>query len=404
MRLAYLVSQYPAINHTFILREIRALRRLGLELHVISIRPPDRPLDELSEEEREEALNTFTVLAAGVGHVLAAHLATMLRRPAAYFGGMLYALRLARLDFRKAFANLLYFGEAVVVGRRLLARALRHVHTHFSSTVALLAARVFPLTFSTTIHGPDEFTDVAGFYIPEKVARAAFLCAISQYGLSQLMKASDPRHWHKLEVCPLGVDPSLFQPRPHRDNPEPFQILCVGRLAPAKAQQVLIKAVDRLRRQGRAVCLRLVGDGPERPRLETLIADRGLRDCVRLEGFCDQERVRAFYRDADLFALPSFAEGLPVVLMEAMAMEIPCVATGITGIPELIRHGIDGWLVPPADEEQLAAAIAHLMDDPALRRQLGQSARARILHKYHLERNTERLAGIYRRRLASSAS
>jgi len=219
-----------------------------------------------------------------------------------------------------------------------------------------------------------------------------------------LRKAADPRDWHKFEVSPLGVDPASFQPALPREHRDPFEILCVGRLAPAKAQHVLIGTVDRLRSQGRSVRLRLVGDGPDRSRLENLIAARGLAAHVRLEGFCNRERVQEFYRAADLFALASFAEGVPVVLMEAMAMEIPCVATWITGIPELIRHGIDGWLVPPADEEQLAAAIARLMDDPALGRRLGQSARARIVEKYNLARNTERLAEIYRRRLASRLS
>lgn len=150
--------------------------------------------------------------------------------------------------------------------------------------------------------------------------------------------------------------------------------------------------------------LRLVGDGPDRQDLESTIVTRGLEGHVTLEGNCNQDRVQAFYRETDLFVLASFAEGIPVVLMEAMAMELPCVATWITGIPELIRHGIDGWLVPPADEEQLADAIAKLMDDPELRRKLGRSARIRVQEKYDLERNTERLAEIYRRRLASSSS
>jgi glycosyltransferase involved in cell wall biosynthesis len=173
---------------------------------------------------------------------------------------------------------------------------------------------------------------------------------------------------------------------------------------PSKGLPLLINAVDRLVRQGRSMHLRLVGDGPDRQDLESTIVTRGLEGHVTLEGNCNQDRVQAFYRETDLFVLASFAEGIPVVLMEAMAMELPCVATWITGIPELIRHGIDGWLVPPADEEQLADAIAKLMDDPELRRKLGRSARIRVQEKYDLERNTERLAEIYRRRLASSSS
>lgn len=405
MRLAYLVSQYPAVNHTFILREILALRTLGFEVHVISIRPPDRPPEQLNEEEREEQRGTFTVLAAGVTGILAAHAITLLRRPLAYLRGLWDVFRLAGADLGRTLPNLFYFGEAIVAGRRMERLGLGHVHSHFSSTVALFITRVFPITFSATIHGPDEFNDVAGFHIGEKVARARFLCAISQYARSQLMKASDPRYWDRLEVSPLGVDCGVFLPRARLENPERFEILCVGRLAPAKAQHLLLGAIGRLVRDGRrSIHLRLVGDGPDRESLRQAVAARGLQDQVTIEGSCNQDRVQAFYRQADLFVLASFAEGVPVVLMEAMAMEIPCVATWITGVPELIRHGVDGWLVPPSDEAQLAVAIATLMDDPELRLRLGRAARVRVREKYDLTRNTERLAQIYRRRLASSDS
>jgi colanic acid/amylovoran biosynthesis glycosyltransferase len=404
MRLAYLISQYPAVNHTFILREIRALRVLGIEVHVISIRASDRTPDKLSEEERDELRQTFTVLTAGLGPMLGAHVMTLSRRPTAYLAGLWETLRLARGDLRRLFANLAYFIEAVVVGDQMRRMNLTHMHCHFSSTVALLVQRVFALTFSATIHGPSEFDDVIGFHMAEKVARATFLCAISSYGRSQLMKASDPQHWDKLEISPLGVECDQFPAREPQPKSDCFQVLCVGRLAPAKAQEVLVAAIDRLVRQGRSVHLRLVGDGPNRSRLESRIATRSLQRHVSLEGSCNYERVLALYQQADLFALASFAEGVPVVLMEAMAMGIPCVATWITGIPELIRHGVDGWLVPPADEEQLANAIARMMDDPELRRNLGRAGRERVKEKYELKQNVARLAAIYRRWLTSSSS
>jgi glycosyltransferase involved in cell wall biosynthesis len=404
MRLAYLVSQYPAVNHTFILREIRALRELGIEVRVISIRAPDRLPEKLSEEERDELRQTYTVLTAGFGPLLAAHAITLWQRPTAYFAGFWEALRLARGDLRKIFANLTYLGEAVVVGDQMRRMGITHVHCHFSSTVALLAERVFALTFSATIHGPSEFDDVIGFHMAEKVARARFLCAISSYCRGQLMKASDPQHWDKLEVSPLGVECDQFPAREPRPKSDCFEVLCVGRLAPAKAQEVLVAAIDRLVHQGRSVHLRLVGDGPNRKRLESLIAARSLQRHVTLEGPYNYDRVQALYQQADLFALASFAEGVPVVLMEAMAMGIPCVATWITGIPELIRHGVDGWLVPPADEEQFADAIAQLMDDPELRRALGRSARERVKEKYELKQNVAHLAAIYERRLRNSSS
>jgi glycosyltransferase involved in cell wall biosynthesis len=214
------------------------------------------------------------------------------------------------------------------------------------------------------------------------------------------MRASDSRYWDKVEVTPLGVDTGVFAPPLDRGNSERFEVLFVGRLVTAKGLQILLAAVHRLVREGRRIRLRLVGDGPERPGLERRIAELSLELNVELMGSLNQYRLRQLYRESDLFVLTSFAEGVPVVLMEAMAMEIPCVATWITGVPELIRHGIDGWLVAPGDFEEAADAIAHLMDDPVLRRRLGSSARERILEKYDLDRNTANLAEVFKRRLS----
>ena len=156
----------------------------------------------------------------------------------------------------------------MVIGHRLLRLGLHHLHCHFASTVALFVARIFPVTYSVTIHGPAEFDDVRGFYLAQKIARARFVCAISSYGRSQLMKASDPKYWDKLEVNPLGVDCARFIPPPHRGDQNPFEVLCVGTLTPAKGIPVLINAVDRLLRRGRSIHLRLVGDGPDRQALK----------------------------------------------------------------------------------------------------------------------------------------
>jgi colanic acid/amylovoran biosynthesis glycosyltransferase len=400
MRLAYLLSRYPTVTHTFLLREIRALRDSGFEIHVISVRGSDRPIEQLSAHEKEERDRTYVVLEEGLASLVRAHVAALLRRPWSYLAGAVYALRLAGLDLEKMFSNAMYFGEAVIVGVEAKRRGVTHVHSHFSSTVALIAARVFPLTFSATIHGPDEFADSKGYYLPQKVAEAKFLCAISKYSCSQLMRISEPRHWDKLDVAPLGVDPNVFRPRPHRDRPDRLEILSVGRLASAKGQHILIAAIQRLVREGRrSIRLRIVGDGPHRPSLEREIAEQGLDEYIRLEGACGQDRVLTFYREADVFVMSSFAEGIPVVLMEAMAMEIPCIATWVTGVPELIRHGVDGWLIPPSDAASLAAAIREFMDAPELRRRLGNSARERVMEKFNLGRNVACLAEIFRRRL-----
>jgi colanic acid/amylovoran biosynthesis glycosyltransferase len=396
----YLVSQYPAVNHTFILREIRALRRLGWNIHVVSIRPPDRPPERLSPEEAEEQRVTFAILGTGAMAAAVEQIRMLVTSPLSYLHTLWGAWRLAPGGWRAKWAHTMYFLEAVVAAAYFRRHGVSHFHTHFASTVALLASRLSGIPFSATIHGPDEFNDVIGFHMAEKVAESSFVATISRYASSQVMKASDPVYWHKIHALPLGVDPGHFTPR-MLENTAPdrtFELIFVGRLAPAKAQHLLLEAVAKLVSAGRRnVHLTLVGDGPSRASLESQIQRDNLSSYVTLAGACNQERVLEFYRRADIFTLASFAEGVPVVLMEAMSMEIPCVSTWITGIPELIRAGEDGLLVPPADAGALAAAIERLMDDPELCRRLGKSGREKVRSDYDLSRNAERLAEVMSR-------
>jgi glycosyltransferase involved in cell wall biosynthesis len=246
-----------------------------------------------------------------------------------------------------------------------------------------------------TVHGPDEFYDARGQYLERKVAAAGFVCCISSFARSQLMLLTPYVHWSKLVVSRLGVNPDVFKPQPTKLASDTFEILCVGRLTRAKGQHRLIDAVQRLAREGRCVRLRLVGSGPDEASLRAQAA-RGKRpERVVFEGPVNQDRIRTLYAAADVFAIVSFAEGIPVVLMEAMAMGIPCVSTRIAGIPELIRDGIDGLLVAPSDMEELEEALVRLMDDEALRLRLGTSGRTRIVEHYNLRRAVEVLAGIF---------
>jgi glycosyltransferase involved in cell wall biosynthesis len=397
-RLAYLVSRYPAISHTFILREVLALRDLGFDIEVASINPGGAAPAGWTAQEKAETERTYCVKQTPKTAILATHLRGLLRHPGRYFAAGRYALRFGGY-------GLFYFVEAVLLAGWMERHRLTHLHVHFATpaaSVGLILTRFAPVTMSITVHGPDEFYDVSSYHLTEKIEGAAFLCAIGSFARSQLMKLSDPAHWDKLEVTPLGVDPAQFAPRPFRRDPERFEILCVGRLTPAKGQHILLRALRRIRDARPGVLLRFVGDGPDRESLEQATARLGLTDCVRFEGAVNQDRIRAFYDAADLFALASFAEGIPVVLMEAMAMTVPCVSTCITGIPELIRDGIDGLLVPASDDEGLAAAILRLIEDPDMRRRLGCAGRQRVIEKYDLARNIDRLAEVFDRRLGAA--
>jgi glycosyltransferase involved in cell wall biosynthesis len=392
MRLGYLVSQYPALSHTFVLREVLALRRLGIDVCVVSVRKCDRPLAELGRDEAEEARRTFSVMGAGARHALLANLRVLFRHPTGYLRGLLYAWALSRGTPTLLVMYTAYFVEAVVAGDHFERHRVTDVHTHFSSTVLLILARIFRVRYSLTAHGSGEFVDVVGFHLAAKVAGATFVATVSQYGMSQIMNASDPVHWHKVVALPLGVDVDAFCPMrsSQRDPGEPFRLLSVRRLSAPKGYPILIEAVTLLRARGRNVRLTLVGEGPERAALEKLIALRGLGERVRR-----QEPAitiaSGYYESSEAFVLSSFLEGAPVVLMEAMAMELPCVATWITGIPEMIESGTEGLLVPPASTSAIADAVERLLDDTAEDRRLGNAARSKVLARYHLERNVERL-------------
>lgn len=403
-RVAYLVSQYPMLSMIFIIREVLQLRRLGWRIDVASINAADRGLQGLTTDEAGEASTTYYLKPHGWRGALVAHLDTALRHPRGWLRGWAAVVRLARADLRQLALNLAYFTEALMVGVWMRQRDQQHLHAHLGSqaaTVALFVKRVFGHGFSITVHGPDEFYDAYRQYLPEKVAAADFICCISHFARSQLMRLSPYAHWHKLEVVRLGVDPAHFAPRPRPLSADgAFELLCVGRLTPSKGQHLLIDAVARLLGQGRHVRLRLVGAGDDRASLEAQVRSQGLADHVLFEGAVNQDRIRALYAQAHCFCIASFAEGIPVVLMEAMAMAVPCVTTRITGIPELIEDGRDGLLVAPSDAAGLAAAIARLMDDPALYDRLAAAGRQRVVDDYDLARNVDRLAEVFGRRLA----
>ena len=405
LRIAYLVSQYPGVSHTFILREVLALRERGIAIETASINDHP-PADKMTQVEQRELGQTLYVKRAGAPGLAKALAWALPRHPAGLARGLFAALRLGGSDPSRLLLCLFYYAEAVLLARWVQQRSCSHLHVHFATeaaTVGMLMTRIVPVSLSMTVHGPDEFYDVPGYFLPQKIAACRFIVCISFFARSQMMRLAPGDEWRKFEIARLGVDSAHFVPRPHRASPTPFQVLCVARLVPTKGQRVLIEAIARLKDGGRAIQLRLIGDGPDRSSLERLVRERGLAGCVSFEGSVNQDSIRGFYEAADVFALASFAEGIPVVLMEAMSMEIPCIASRINGIPELVRDGTDGLLVAPSDSGAVAAAIARLMDDAALRESFGKAGRQRIQQAYDLGSSADRLAGIFRSQLGTAS-
>jgi colanic acid/amylovoran biosynthesis glycosyltransferase len=406
IRMAYLNSRYPGVSHTFILREVEQLRQLGFDIGVASINTPDRASEDMTEFELSEYNRTYYIKRHGIGGALIGHLSGLMH-PAAYLRGLWFALGMGQGNLKSMLYGLFYFTEALMVARWMRANGYTHLHVHFATegaNVGLVLHAFFPCTMSLTVHGPDEFYNAKEHFLREKIDAVDFMVCIGRFARSQVMKLSPGSRWHKFDICPLGVDPELFVPAPRKDEGQPFNILCVGRLTPAKGQRVLIDACRLLRDQGRSFRLVVVGAGPDENELKALVREYGLQDLVEFTGPLNQDQVIARYAKADAFALPSFAEGIPVVLMEAMASGVPCVTTRITGIPELIRDGIDGLLVTPSDSAELADALVALMDDPELRKDLARTGRERVVAEYHLSHNVDRLAETFKRRFREMAS
>jgi glycosyltransferase involved in cell wall biosynthesis len=404
MKLFYLVGQFPAINHGYLLAEVRHLRRLGFEVSVASVSPPDRPLDRLSAVEREEAARAYYIKSVPAARVALLNIGEFVRHPVRYLRGLTLALRLAGGSPRRVVYHLAYFAEAILTGRRMRETGVSHVYANFSVTVALIAARTFPVTMSWAVHGFGELHDPGGTHLFERVKGALFVRSVSRYGRAQLMLSCERSEWSKLIHVPLGIDLLQFVPRPNRAVFSPPRLLCVGRLAPEKGQALLLEAIAALRADGCPVQLRLAGDGPDRAWLERRAAELGIGSNVEFAGWVDQARLLGLYAEADLFVLPSLAEGIPIVLMEAMAMQIPCVAPCIAGIPELIEHGVEGMLFAVGDVKDLKRAIRNLLESPELCAQIGRQARTRVVRDYDMARNTERFAAVLTEQLRLRAS
>jgi glycosyltransferase involved in cell wall biosynthesis len=387
---AYLVSQYPLISHTFIEREIEGLRALGVPVHTFSIRPPGALL---SDAMRAEAGRT-TVLQDSMAGIAKSSLSELLAHPRATLSSTARALGTGEARARSRVWQLFYAAEALRLLDELNALGVRHIHAHFANNGADVARaaiaharRVDPdggWRWSFTMHGPTEFEAVERFDLAAKVADADAVACISDFTRSQLMRLSAPSDWPKLDVVHMSVDTDRFVPPAQARTVGPLRILDVGRLVPEKGAPVLLDAVDVLTRRGIDVELRLVGGGDLDAELTRIIADRGLADRVTLVGSVGQDDIVAQYHWADVFCLPSFQEGLPVVLMEAMATELPVVTSTINGIPELVKDGSNGYLLPPGRADLLADALAKLAADPGLRTQFGAQARSDVIAGFSL--------------------
>jgi glycosyltransferase involved in cell wall biosynthesis len=411
LRVAYLTGRYPEISHAFIIGEVWAMRRRGVAVETLSIwRTAASQL--LADADREEFDGTYAMLPPRLRDVARSQLAAIRRSPRAWAAVFEWGVRLGAAGLRGRALGVLWALEAILLWHQCRRHGIRHIHVHINGTapaVALLCARFGrvadgePWGYSMTVHGSNEFYDVVRERLADKVAEARFVVCVSDFTRGQLMRLVSEEHWPKLHVVHCGVDVRAFdadQPPVRSERAAGrLRILVVARLVQGKGHALLLEAVAALAERGVDVHLDVVGDGPKREALMRIAARHGVARRVRFRGSVGQDDIREEYRRCDVFCLPSFAEGVPVVLMEAMAMGVPVVASDLMGIPELVDDGVSGLLVRPGRADALVDALAALAADPALRGAMGAAGRRRVLADFNVDRSAQELERILREAL-----
>ncbi|MHB1140946.1 MAG: glycosyltransferase family 4 protein [Sulfuricaulis sp.] len=394
MRLAYLVNQHPMPSTTFVRREMAVLEAIGHKVDRYTVRRLKRLIDplDLAEEKRTRA-----ILDVGMPRLFAAMLGVVIRRPVKFIEALRLAIHTGRKSDRSTLHHLIYLAEACVLLNWLAESRPDHLHVHFgtnSAMVAMLCRVLGGPPYSVTVHGPEEFDRATVLALDEKISRSAFMIAISDFGRSQLMRWCDSRHWAKIHVVRCGLD-SGFLRQPFKPISSTMQLVCVGRLSEQKGQLLLVEAAARLRDEGRKFELLLVGDGEMRPQIEQAVTRQDLNGLVTLTGAATGEQVRQHMLASRALVLPSLAEGLPVVIMEALALGRPVVTTYVGGIPELVKEGVSGWLVTPGAVEPLVTAMREVLDAPPQKLEAMGQAGARRVHEQHdIESIAAQLSGL----------
>jgi len=395
MKVAYLSNQYPKISHTFIRREIAGVEAAGLEVERFAVRASGETF--VDEQDEAERLRTRLLVGRGAPGIAADVLAVFARRPARAWRALRTAVALGRLSPRGPWRELAYLAEACTLLRWAHAAGVEHVHVHFGSNpadVALLCRELGGPPFSFTAHGPSDIDTAWARTLPLKVERAAFVVTICEHGRRQMRALVHPDLADKVHVVGCGVD-AQFLDANVPGVPLAPRLVCVARHDPVKGLPVLLRAAQRLAGEGLAFELLLIGDGPERASLEALAASLGLDDRVRFEGWRSGAEIRGAILESRALVMASLNEGLPVVMMEALALRRPVIGTGVGGIAELVVPGQTGWLVPAGSVSDLADAMREaLTRSPAELDELGRRGAQRIAAEHDAADQARRIASL----------
>ena len=395
MRIAYFTNQYPALSHTFIRREIRAIGAMGKTVFRYALRPGANLVDC---EDREEETRTRYILRSGALEIIRCNAAVLFTRPLAVCQAIALTIKIGWRSDRGILRHFVYVIQAAVLACWCRRDRIDHVHAHFgtnSVAIAMLASRLSGIPYSFTVHGPEEFDKAQSLGLAEKIRHCLFVVAISSYGRSQLYRCIESKQWKKVQVVHCGLEPAFFQAANNASSLAK-RFVCVGRLDRQKGHLLLVEAAHQLATRGEDFELVLVGEGEMRADIEAQIRRYQLQAKICITGSVDGRQVRDEISAARALVLASFAEGLPVVIMEAMALKRPVIATFIAGIPELVHSGEHGWLVPAGDAEALADAMqACLHASAEVLECMGEAARKRVLQRHNAETEAAKLVDLF---------
>ncbi|MGH1489343.1 MAG: glycosyltransferase [Acidimicrobiales bacterium] len=394
--IAYLTGEFPRATDTFIQREVAALRSDGFNVDTFAVRRPGSEHLTGEEQRRGQATTTYLLELAKSPALASAHLTMFARSPGAYLRGLRLARQTKRAGVRGSIFQLIYFVEAVILAHQIRSRGIEHLHNHFgdsSCTVAMLAAEVAEVPYSFTLHGSAIFFEAKTWRLDEKLDRASFCACISHFTRSQAAIFAAAETMDRIHIVHCGIDPATLTPVNHQGQAK--MLMFVGRVVEQKGLGILFDSLERLASEAPDLQLTVVGDGPDRKKLEQRAKDRGLGDRVHFVGSKSQAEVAELLRTADIFVLPSYAEGVPVVVMEALGTGLPVVASFVGGMAELVDDGATGFLVRPGDPVQLADRIGKLVADPALRTKLGTAGRDKVVAEFDATAEANRLGSLF---------
>lgn len=395
MRIAYFTNQYPAVSHTFIRREILAIEALGDEVIRYAVRPGERIVDD---QDKVELTKTRYISRASVVEWVRCLVAAVVDDPVKMLRVLRQAMHIGWRSDRGVLRNLAYAWEATILAHWCRRDAIEHLHVHFGTNpaaIAMFAHQLSGVPYSFTAHGSEEFEKAPLLALDQKLLHAKFAICVSSFGRAQLMRWSAPDQWQKIEVVHCGVDAGFIRTAVTPPAPE-ARLVCVGRLDEHKAQIVLVAAARRLHAAGVRFQIVLVGDGTMRSDVENAIRNGHLEQQISITGWVSGERVKSEILAARALILPSFSENMPVVIMEAMALGRPVISTYVAGIPELVRPGITGWLVPASDSDALADAIEECLTAPPDRlAAMGAAARAWIEDRHDVAKEASKLKALF---------